>query len=115
MGLTGSGIGYDTSANLLYAPDDVNSRVMIFPGYGNGSWTGSGETASDEIGQYNGATTGTLEWTQLGTNNYSMSRGLSSPDQMALDPVNHRLFVADPGNFRIVGYSLNTDNSMNSP
>jgi DNA-binding beta-propeller fold protein YncE len=73
----------------------------------------TGENASDEIGQYTSpSSTATVSWTQWGYNNGPTALGFVVPADVALDPVNHQLFVSDAGNFRVLVYALNTDNSI---
>ena len=69
--------------------------------------------AVNEIGQYN--PDNTINWTQNGNDNNSANTtalGLSNPEATALDPINHRLFVADSNNDRILVYQLNNSNQL---
>ena len=73
----------------------------------------SGENATDLLGEYGSASsTATVEWAQFNDNNSPNMLGLSSPNGVALDPVNHALYVSDPNNFRVLVYDLNPDNSI---
>jgi len=81
---------------------------------------GSGELATDLLGEYNSTTsTATIEWTQNGPNNGPTALGLDESDGggaavggVALDPVNHYLYVSDYFNNRVLVYALNNDNSI---
>ncbi len=74
---------------------------------------GNGENATDLLGQYSSATsTATVVWTDNGMNNGPNALGFSQPSDVAIDPVNHYLYVADTDNQRVLVYALNTDNSI---
>jgi DNA-binding beta-propeller fold protein YncE len=62
----------------------------------------NGESATHVLGQA-GFTTSTAATTQS---------GMRGPETGVLDFVNHRLFVVDDGNNRVLVYNLNTDNSI---
>lgn len=78
----------------------------------------SGENASDELGQFASTTSDiSLNYTQGTINNNAASPnalGFDAPNNSAIDPVNHRLFVADADNNRVLVYNLNTDNSIST-
>jgi DNA-binding beta-propeller fold protein YncE len=102
---------YDSTNNQVYVGDAGNNRVMI---YGTASIT-NGENASDEIGQYASLTsTATVNWSQPAPNNGLIAQGFNNPAGIALDRVNHRLFVVDNLNSRAFVYNLNTDNSFST-
>ncbi len=74
---------------------------------------GNGESASDLMGQYSSpSSTATVEWYQQGYNNGATALGLYEPSGVALDSVNHALYVGDGYNARVLVYNLNTDNSI---
>jgi DNA-binding beta-propeller fold protein YncE len=90
------GLAYDSVNQNLYVADYGNSRVMIFnvpPGFTNG------ENASYEFGQ----TAGGTQFTAHGTGVTAVR--MNSPDAVAYDPVNSRLFVSDKGNNRVLVFS----------
>lgn len=62
----------------------------------------NGENASNVLGQAD-FTHNTAATTQS---------GMKSPMGIALDAINHRLFISDYGNNRVLVYNLNTDNSI---
>src|SRR3989338_1556233 len=70
-----------------------------------------GANAIDALGQYDDSLSapGPI-YTKGAANNAPNKLGLSFPQGIALDSANHRLFVADAGNNRILVYTLNTDN-----
>jgi len=103
------GVAYDSTNNQLYVDDGFNNRTMLF----STSSITNGENASDLLGQYTSLTsTATVTYTQNGANNGATALGIWLPQSTALDPVNHRLFVADLLNNRVLVYTLNTDNSI---
>ena len=46
------------------------------------------------------------------TVNNPMNIGLNTPSSIAIDSTNHKFYVADTNNNRIMVYNLNTDNSF---
>jgi sugar lactone lactonase YvrE len=81
--------------------------------------------ATDLLGQYNSiSSTASVNWSGNGFNNGPTPLGLSTAwgcnggyrnvwgGGIAIDPVNHYLFVSDDCNNRVVVYTLNTDNSI---
>ncbi|HUA82827.1 MAG TPA: hypothetical protein VMB85_03140 [Bryobacteraceae bacterium] len=90
-------LALDATNQLLYVGDAANQRVMVFPAYGNGSWTGNGENASYEIGQPSGANAFTTSGSTLSQSGFG-----GSPTDLAFDSVNDRLFVADTDANRVM-------------
>lgn len=106
---TPTDLAYDATNNQLYVSDSGNNRVMLF----STSSIGNGENASDLLGQYTSLTsTATVTYTKNGANNGPTALGFFNPYNIALDPVNNRLFVTDLVNNRVLVYTLNTDNSF---
>ena len=82
---------------------------------GSDSLTTNGENATDELGQYTSASsTATNAWTQYDANNSANALGFDVPTDVALDPVNHVLYVSDCDNWRVLVYTLNADNSIST-
>ncbi len=75
---------------------------------------GDGENANDELGQYDGANLLDPQpiYTKNSTNNTPNRFGFSSPQYSTMDSVNHRFFVSDKSNNRVLVYNLNTDNTF---
>lgn len=107
-----TGLAFDSTNNRLFVGEQDNNRVMIFD---TASIT-DGENAIDLLGQYTSASsTATVTYTQGGDNNTIRGvtvLGFNSPGKALLDAVNHRLFVSDWANNRVLVYNLNTDNSF---
>jgi sugar lactone lactonase YvrE len=75
----------------------------------------TGEGATDEIGQYTSMTsTATDAWYNYGPNNGMNELGFEYPQGIALDPVNHYLYVSDCDNNRVMVYALSGDNSISA-
>lgn len=73
----------------------------------------TGESATDLLGQYTTTTsTATIDWEGSGPNNGPTALGLNQPGGIALDTVNHYLYVSDQDSDRVVVYALNHDNSF---
>jgi signal transduction histidine kinase/sugar lactone lactonase YvrE len=99
-----AGATYDASTDRLYVGDTGNSRVLVF-NLSGGITTGM--NASFVLGQNDFTTANTPNLTQ---------NGLGSPEGMALDNSNHRLFVADwsSGGRVLVFDTSSLSNGMNA-
>jgi len=108
-----AGMAFDATNELLYVSDYFNNRVMIFnvaPGT-----IANGENATDLLGHYTSATsTTTVNWTQNDPNNGPDNLGFDQPADVAIDPVNHYMYVADSMNNRVLVYALSTSNTLNT-
>src|SRR6185437_13832051 len=104
------GVAFDVTNNQVYVGDSANNRVLLF----STSSIINGENASDLVGQYTSLTsTATVTYTKNGPNNGPTALGFAGDGEgLALDAVNHRLFVGDGNNNRVLVYTLNTDNSF---
>ena len=96
------GLAYDSTNKLLHVVDNGNSRVMIFPAYGNASWTGSGENALNVLGQ-SGFTTANCAGG--GNGNGATAAGLCQPEDVAVDSADSLVYVSDKQNNRILVFS----------
>jgi alpha-tubulin suppressor-like RCC1 family protein/sugar lactone lactonase YvrE len=81
------GVAVDVTHSLLYVADSVNNRVMVYA-----TPVSTGEAASYELGQ-SSSTTATAATTQP---------GLHTPTDVAIDPTNQKLYVADSVNNRVM-------------
>jgi len=104
------GLFYDSTNTQEYVVDQNNNRIMIFNAAP--SSIASGENATDELGQYTTPAGATDLWTASGPNNGPTALGTYNPEHVALDKVNHYLYVADTSNNRVLVYVLNPDNSF---
>lgn len=95
----------DTVGTTTLIADTLNNRIV---GYGT-AITMNGQSASMVIGQL--ASDGSLDFYGNAVNSPE-DRGLNAPSSIALDPVNHRLFVADTGNNRVLEYNLSAANQL---
>jgi len=102
-------ITYNTTTQQLYVGLPSQNRVLIF----NQPMISSGNNATDLLGQYNSASaTTTILQTKAGTNNTPHERAFLDPSGAAIDTVNHRLFIADSGNNRVLVFNLNNSNAL---
>jgi DNA-binding beta-propeller fold protein YncE len=69
-----------------------------------------GKTASDLIGQYSSNTVLTPQYTN--SNAGLSSVGVTGPEDTALDLANHRMFVVDSTNNRVLVFNLDTNNHL---
>jgi len=103
------GVTYDSTNNQVYVEDGTNNRVTL---YSTSSVT-NGENASDLLGEYNSpSSTSTVVYTQNGPNNGPTALGFNTSSGIALDAINHNLYVSDNTNNRVLVYTLNSDNSI---
>lgn len=103
------GIFFDTVNQKLYVSDSSNNRIMIF-----NSPTSNGEEAVGLIGQYSNGDLNNLSISYFkgGVNNGANSFSFNSPRQIEFDYINHRMFVAESSNHRVLIYNLNENNEL---
>jgi DNA-binding beta-propeller fold protein YncE len=89
------GLDIDTADNLLFVADAGNNRVLTF----STASISTGMAASNELGQ----PTGTAFTSKAVA---TTSTGMHDPEDVAYDAVNHRLFVADNTNNRVLVFSI---------
>lgn len=97
----------DEGNNLLYVQQSTANRVSVF----NVAAITNGEDATDVLGQSDSdlSPPGPI-FTKATANNGPHKLGLSAPQGIALDTINHRLFVADSSNNRVLVYNMTTGN-----
>ncbi len=98
------GLAYDSASTTLYVAHEGTNRVTLF----NVASITDGENAVDVLGQFDDSSTAI--YTKGGANNGPHKLGLSAPAGVALDATNHRLFVSDTTNNRVLVYNLSADN-----
>jgi DNA-binding beta-propeller fold protein YncE len=107
-----SGLVYDTENDHLLVLDDSNNRVMIF----DVATIDNGEPAVDLIGQYGDDLLNPEPvYTKSGANNAPGKLGFNIDpyySSVVLDDVNHRFFVTDTQNHRVLVYDLNEDSTF---
>ncbi|HEY1037428.1 MAG TPA: fibronectin type III domain-containing protein [Candidatus Paceibacterota bacterium] len=99
---------HDRVSNRLWVADEGNSRVVWYDLAGG---IADGMDASGVLGQYVDGTS-TPTYGKGGDNNGPNRYGFNTPRAMLIDPVEHRLFVADAANNRVVVYALNSNNEL---
>lgn len=102
------GIAYDATNSRLFVAQSTNRRITV---YDVASIT-DGENAIDVIGQYSTFLPVTVNYEKSAVNNTPHPYGFNSPTTVAVDSVNHRLFVADNSNNRVLVFNLSTDNTL---
>ncbi len=107
-GLSGpSGALLDDTNNLLYVLQSGASRISIF----DVATITDGESATDALGQFDdNLSSPSPVYTKSTANNGPHKLGLNAPNGLVLDSVNHRLFVADTTNNRVLVYNLSSQN-----
>ncbi len=101
---------YDGSTKQLYVADTANNRVMIF----DLNIISNGKYATTVLGQTDGLASPVQPiFTKVAANDGPTKFGLSGPlVGIALDSVNHRLFVSDTSNNRVLVYNLDSSNNL---
>ncbi|MFI5362472.1 MAG: hypothetical protein ACHQ49_10920 [Elusimicrobiota bacterium] len=101
------GLWFDGFSGNLFIADSQNYRVLVSSG---NNLIGNGLPAYDEVGVADASGNALFAVAGSGANDL----GFDTPVGVAVDTVNHRLFVADNSNNRVVVYSLNSSNSVAS-
>ncbi len=71
----------------------------------------NGANAIDLIGQYSDGSY-TPSYTKTAANGLPHADSLSGPEGMVIDPINHRLFISDNTNNRVLVHTLNSSDEM---
>ncbi len=104
-----TGVYVDVANNKLYVPQSGASRVSIF----DITSITDGEDAVDALGQSdNDLNPPGAIFTKGTANNAAYKLGLSAPQAVTVDATNHRLFVVDSGNNRVLSYNLDSNNVL---
>jgi DNA-binding beta-propeller fold protein YncE len=101
------GLSFDSGNNRLYVTDSSNNRIMIF----DVAAITNGENAVDVLGQTD-ALGNPSYITASVLNAHINNSGFNTPDGIALDNVNHRLFVIDNSNHRVLVFNLDSSNNL---
>ena len=103
-------LAYDATSKMLYVADTINNRVMVF----DVTLIADGESAVNVLGQDDGLVgTPTPIYTKGTANNATHKLGFNGVNTgIALDPTDHRLFVSDTTNNRVLVYSLDASNIL---
>ncbi|HYV33612.1 MAG TPA: hypothetical protein VE973_02085, partial [Candidatus Limnocylindria bacterium] len=101
---------YDSTNGNLFVSDGNNNRIMIF----DVNSITNGEAAVGEMGEYNDDDT--PNYTKKAADNVSTpnARGFDGPYGTTLDTKNHRLFVGDVFNHRVLVFGLDSSNNPSS-
>lgn len=95
----------EVNGSIVIIADTANNRVV---GYASSVNT-SGQSANFALGQL--TSDDEVDFYGNAVNN-PQNTGLNSPSSASLDPINHRLFVSDTGNNRVLIYNLNSANEL---
>jgi uncharacterized protein YjiK len=106
-------LAYDSTNNRLFVSQLGNHRVTVY----DVAAITDGENAIDLLGQYDGtnlaAPVPIYTKGSSGVPHDSPNRvGFNNPYGSAIDTVNHRLFVADTSNHRVLVYNLDVSNNL---
>lgn len=102
-----TGLEIDAAGGKLYAVVDQQNRVLIF----DVTSITNGENATDLLGQLN--TANEPLYTFGATNNVHINDiGFVAPENIAVDTVNHRMFISDTSNHRVLVFNLDTSNNL---
>jgi DNA-binding beta-propeller fold protein YncE len=100
------GLAFDQGNNRMYLADSGNQRVIYF----NVSAIVNGQNAEDGLGVQDGA--GTYNWTMGVYNTPPNARGMSEALDVVLDTSSHRLFISDSRNSRVLGFDLDSNDTI---
>jgi len=93
--------------------------LLLFLPHSAHATLNSDENAKDGLGQFSTTSSDTtIVYTSGGINNNDGTTvnalGMDYPEAVAIDPVNHYLYVADCTNARVMVYTLSSDNSIST-
>ena len=94
-----------SNGTTVFISDTNNNRIIAYTSL----ISSNGQAANFVVGQTNQAN---QSYFYGNAPNNPVNRGLNSPSALTFDRANHRLFVVDSGNNRILGYNLNTDDTL---
>jgi len=105
-----AGLVVNPADGRLYLAENSSNRILIF----DAATLSDGEDAEDLIGQYDETsyTSPVPRYTKAAPGNAPNLFGLSGPRAVEIDPVRHRLFVADTLNSRVLMYELDSSNRL---
>jgi len=102
-------VSYDTTTDYAYVADTTNNRILVF----SGSSLVNGMYAVDGLGQSDGDLSDPVFRADRNyANNYPNRLGMYWPDDVEIDTTNHRLFVEDASNDRILVYNLDANDDL---
>lgn len=96
----------DVVGSSVFIADTANNRVVVYAS----AVTSNGQSATFVLGQLTSDNQVDFYGNAV---NSPEDRGMNTPSAVALDPVGHRLFVADTGNNRVLIYNLSAANQLN--
>jgi DNA-binding beta-propeller fold protein YncE len=108
------GMTYDGVSKNLFVAQQTSNRVTVY-NFSTGSLINDGPDATDMLGQYDdGVSNPGPVFTKVTANDAPNVLGLSAPgiSGLALDTTNHRLFLSDSSNNRVLVYNLDSSNNL---
>jgi DNA-binding beta-propeller fold protein YncE len=117
---TSHGLFYEPSTDHLFVADFANDRVMVFdadpavltpdvsPGVAEPG--NDGPNAIDSLGFLDGADAPL--YGSVISETSPNAQGFNVPEGMTMDESNHRLYVSDTGNNRVLVFNLNSSNRL---
>lgn len=93
------------TSDLVLLSDTQNNRIGAF----GSTIANNGQSMSFVLGQM--MSDGSVNFYGNAINN-PQDKGLDSPSGIAIDTINHNLFIADTGNNRVLVYGLNANNDL---
>lgn len=108
------GIALDPTNGLIYVVDNSRNRVVAFNINNPGTGNGTAPVIVNVVGSVgpNGEPTFTTNFYQNNADNNVNTYAIVSANGIELDSTNHRLFVADASNNRVLVFNLNSDNTL---
>lgn len=94
------------SATQLWVSDTGNNRQLRF----DITTITNGQNAVDLLGQFDEG--GSILYTKSGANDGPNVRGFNTPYDSVVDAANHRLFISDTSNNRVLMFNLDASNQL---
>jgi len=102
-----SSVLFDPTSNRLWVGDTSNHRVLRYDG--TATPVASGQAAVDGLGHLDGPQ---MELSRDRPNDAPNAQSFDIVDDVAIDPVAHRAFVADTANARVLVFNLSASNEL---
>jgi 6-phosphogluconolactonase (cycloisomerase 2 family) len=104
------GMAYDSGNQRLYVANSSASRITVY----NVTAITDGEDAVDLLGQYDDTsfTAPVPHYTKSTANNAPNKLGLFGPTDVLIDSTNHRMFIADATNSRVIVHTLDASDDL---
>jgi hypothetical protein len=98
-------VSVSSAGGITIMADSQNNRAVVY----SSAITNNGQSASLVLGQLSGS--GGLDFYGNAINN-PQDKGFDGPSDVAVDPINHKMFVSDTNNNRVLVFNLDVTNNL---